>query len=454
MISYLAVTLLVLITVDLLALVYLTQASLQERKQTLTDHAQVVAGVSARYMMKGHQYLEYIAQDYGREVDSRVMILDSAGTVLQDSFYEREVIGASLAARPEVAAALAGRTAVEMESVDGVGRTLYAAAPVLDQGTVAGAVLVAHEVESIWTSLEPVRRVLLMVSGAALLVAAAVGVILANSLARPVTMLTAGVRAVEAGDLSRQVPVVGRDELARLAEAFNGMTARLARVEQSRRAFVADAAHELRTPLAALKALVEPLLSGAVPDRAEQAEFLREIGREVDRLAALADDLLTLSQLEGGHPLERSPVDLTSLLEGVRARLLPLARESGVELRLASPAGLTAPADRLKLERAVYNLAHNAITYGHSGGVVDLAAEPAPGGVRITVADRGPGIPPEELPRLFERFHRLERSRSRQRGGAGLGLAITREIIQGHGGQIAVESRPGEGTRFVVQIPA
>lgn len=248
--------------------------------------------------------------------------------------------------------------------------------------------------------------------------------------------------------------MTGRDELARLAAAFNAMSARLARLEDSRRAFVANAAHELRTPLAALKALAEPLLSGAVPDPAEQAEFLQEMVREVDRLAELAADLLTLSELEAGRPLRPAPLVAAGLLGAVRTRLLPLARAKGVTLTPDAPPDLTLTADALRIERAVYNVVHNAITFSSQGGAVSISAREAGGEVAIAVADQGPGIPEAELPHLFERFHRVEPSRSRDRGGSGLGLAIAREIAQAHGGRIRVMSKEGEGTRVVLQLPA
>lgn len=458
--SYLAITLLAVATADVLALTALTRSALAERRETLVGHGRVVAGVSARYMLKGHDYLESIARDYGQQAGVRVLILDGQGQVLRDSFYDPAVLGANLANRPEVAAALRGQAATRMEAVPGVGRTLYAAVPVRDLGQVVGAVLVAQSVEPVFAHLAGIRRVLLLVSAAALALAAGAAWLLASSLAGPVATLTEAVRGIQAGDLSRRVPVTGEDELGRLAAAFNGMADQLARLEESRRAFIANAAHELRTPLAALRALTEPLLSGAVTSPEEQGEFLRDLGREVDRLADLAGDLLTLSELEAGRPLPKEPVHLAALVAGVVERLQPLARERGVHLALSGPAAtgleeeaLTVMADRRKLERAIYNLVHNGIQYNGPGGRVTVAVAPEPGAVRITVADTGPGIPPEDLPYIFDRFYRREPSRSRGHGGAGLGLAIAREIVESHLGAIQVESRPGEGTRFAVVLP-
>lgn len=454
LLSYLLVTLLVLGTVDVLAITYLERTALAERRDALAEQAAVVAGATRLYMVKGHDYLEYIAQDIGRLAGTRVIILDSRGVVLRDSFYDPSLLNASLAARPEVGAALAGAYATRLARVEGAGRTLYAAAPIPDdRGRVLGAVLVTASAEPALAELAPIGRTLLTVSLAALLVAAGVGWWLARSLTRPVVALTAAVRDVEAGNLTSRVAVGSQDELGRLAEAFNRMAERLSRLEASRQAFVADAAHELRTPLAGLKALVEPLLSGAVPPGPEQEAFLREIGREVDRMAELAADLLTLSELEAGRPLWPVETDIAELLDSVRARLEPLAQARAVSIRIDSPAALPAMAEPLKLGRAFYNLVHNAIVHSPPGESVTLSAARQGDRLAVTVADRGPGIPPEELGRIFDRFYRREPSRSRERGGAGLGLSIARQIVEAHGGRILVESVVGEGTRFVVEIP-
>lgn len=454
LISYLAITVLALSTVLVLALSYLERGALGQRRTALATHARVVAGVSTQYMLKGHDYLEYIARDYGIQAGARVLILDREGRALQDSFYDPEVVGSPFSGRPEVAAALKGSSTDRMVTVEGAGRTIFAAAPVLEQGRVVGAVLVAQLVEPVWAELAPVRRVLLFVSAAALALALVAGWFLANSLARPVSLVTSGVQAIANGDMTHRVPEVGADELGRLAQAFNSMSERLGRIEESRRAFVANAAHELRTPLSCLRALVEPLLSGAVTNPKEQAEFLGDIGREVDRLTDLAGDLLTLSELEAGRPLSLVTTDLHALLDRVRTRLLPMARKQEIEIRVSAPPDTTIRADLWKLERAVYNLVHNAVTFSPAGGSVHLTAEIQGGEIRISVVDQGPGIPQEDLPHIFERFYRSERSRSRERGGAGLGLAIASEILHGHGGQIRVESAAGEGTRFVAQLPS
>lgn len=451
--AFVAATLLVLGTVNGVALPALERLALRQREEVLADQARVVSGVSAHYIRKGHDFLENIAMEYSQQIRARVLFLDADGRVLRDSYFKRQMLGQDLSARPEVRDALAGLTTVRLEPVPGAGRTLYAAAPVTEGG-VAGAVLLAEDVEDLFALLARVRRLLLLASLGALAVAVAAGWIMATSLARPVTRLTAAVQEVAAGRLGARVPVAGRDELARLGAAFNAMAEQLDQLETSRRRFIADAAHELRTPLAGLRALVEPLLSGAITAPAQQADFLREIGSEVERLSALAEDLLTLSEMEADRPLNLGPVEAGALLARVADRLGPLARSRGVHLSIRCAPAMTLRVDGLKLERALDNLLHNAIEHAPEGSLVKVDAQRTPGGLRLAVQDQGPGIPPADLPHLFDRFYRADQARARRpRGGAGLGLAIVREIIQRHGGRVSAESTPGAGATFIVELP-
>lgn len=227
------------------------------------------------------------------------------------------------------------------------------------------------------------------------------------------------------------------------------------RLENVRRDFVANVSHELKTPVASIKGFVETLLDGAADDPADNRRFLEIVARQADRLAAIIEDLLALSRIEqseGSGSLPMEPRPLLTILEAAAEDCRPRAIERSIQLDVACPPDLTATVNGPLLEQAVINLVDNAIKYSEPGKTVWLSATREGGGL-IRVRDEGCGIAAEHLPRLFERFYRVDKARSRQQGGTGLGLAIVKHIVQAHGGTVGVESTPGVGTTFTLRLP-
>jgi len=234
------------------------------------------------------------------------------------------------------------------------------------------------------------------------------------------------------------------------------------RLENVRRDFVANVSHELKTPIASIKGFVETLLDGAADDPADNRRFLTIVARQVERLEAIIEDLLALSRIEqsegaGNLPLER--VHVLSVLTAAVADCQPRARDRSVALEVACDGAIEADLNPALLEQAVINLVDNAVKYSDAGDTIRVIAMEEPAGtdgprVRIAVRDEGCGIEAEHLPRLFERFYRVDRARSRQLGGTGLGLSIVKHIVQAHGGAVSVESTPGVGSTFTIDLPA
>jgi two-component system phosphate regulon sensor histidine kinase PhoR len=227
------------------------------------------------------------------------------------------------------------------------------------------------------------------------------------------------------------------------------------RYDDLRREFVANVSHELRTPLTLVKGYVETLAAGAWRDGREAPGFLRTIEANIDRLCRIVEDLLELSKLEsGGLIAQRRPVDLGALLAKVCETFRPLAERKGQALALGElRLDRAVEADPDLLERAISNLVDNAIKYTPERGRIRVDGESGPEGIRISVEDNGIGIPEPDLPRVFERFYRVDKSRSRDLGGTGLGLAIVKHVAQLHGGSVTVRSRLGRGSTFTVQLP-
>jgi two-component system phosphate regulon sensor histidine kinase PhoR len=225
------------------------------------------------------------------------------------------------------------------------------------------------------------------------------------------------------------------------------------RAAATRRDFVANASHELRTPVAAIRGAAETLLSGALEDPKAARSFVEIVHRQAERLSRLTQDLLDLSRLESRQwRFEVAPVDLDALTRTALELHGPAAREKGLALASAVPAGLAVLGDGRALEQVVVNLVDNAVKYTATGSVT-VGAAPQGADVVLTVADTGPGIEPHHLARLFERFYRVDPGRSREAGGTGLGLAIAKHLVQGMAGEITVQSG-AEGTRFTVRLPA
>ena len=297
----------------------------------------------------------------------------------------------------------------------------------------------------------------------AAVISLALGYTLARVMSQRVINLCVGARAVADGDLAARVPVDGRDELADLACEFNRMAGQLAtaaserdRLEDSRRELFASISHDLRTPLASLRAMIEALDDGLVVDPATTRRYLGTMRNQITHLNELIDDLFELAQLESGAvTLELIPISARDLISDTIEAMRPQAAQKGVALSGSVAAEVGAVlASPQKLERALYNLVSNAIRHTPAGGEVTLLVSSQPPGILFEVRDTGEGIAPADLPHVFERFYRGEKSRSRATGGAGLGLAITRGIVEAHGGTIEIASEPGHGTnvRFALQV--
>jgi two-component system phosphate regulon sensor histidine kinase PhoR len=230
---------------------------------------------------------------------------------------------------------------------------------------------------------------------------------------------------------------------------------RLEALERVRRDFVADISHELRTPLASVKAAAETLQGGAIEDRREAAVFLGILAKNTHRMEAILNDLTDLSLIEtGAIHLSPEAVELGSAVREAAAAVATRASAKQVSLKSVVPAGLLLQADRRRLDQVLLNLLDNAVKFNRAGGAVTVTAEPVDGMVRVVIDDTGPGIPPDALDRIFNRFYRLDRARSQDVPGTGLGLAIVKHLVRLQGGEIRAENNPGTGARFILELPS
>jgi len=292
--------------------------------------------------------------------------------------------------------------------------------------------------------------------------AMALGYFLSSALTDRIRLLDQAAKAIAAGDLDVRIPMRGQDEIALLARTFNQMAEQLQAVarqqrelETLRRDLIAWAGHDLQTPLASVQAVVEALADGVVEDPETAQRYLRTAQKDIRALSVLIDDLFQMAQLDaGGLPLERAENSLSDLISDTLESFSELATRQGVDLQGSVDVRVDPVAmDAQRIGRVLNNLVSNALQHTPTGGRVLVRASRQPQAVLVEVTDTGDGIRPEDLPFIFDRFYRGEKSRSRSTGGAGLGLAIAKGIVEAHGGQIGVESGT-QGTRFYFTIPA
>lgn len=299
---------------------------------------------------------------------------------------------------------------------------------------------------------EAVRTALIAALVVAIAVAIAVALAVSTRIAGPITRLAAGARRIAGGHYAERVPTAGEGEVADLAASFNAMTSSLEATEQRRLRLVGDVAHELRTPLATLDGYLEGLEDGVVEPEAGTWRLLR---LETARLNRMVGDLQDLWRAEAGDlPLRLEPVDVSAVARDAvdRAKAAPGSHEADV--RLEAPDGLLALVDRDRLAQILDNYLSNALRYAPEGSPVDVRVADRPGEIVVAVSDRGPGLTAEQRASVFERFYRIDPSRSRALGGAGIGLAIVRALAEAMRGRVWAESDgPGRGSTFFVAVP-
>jgi len=372
-----------------------------------------------------------VARSTGPLID-RVVILDSTGRVVADTG------GASLDEQhpPE---------------------HLQEAIPVEVNGEPVGAVLVGSMIEPVLNPadedfLRSVNLSILVTAITVGILALVLGSLLFRQITSPLRALSQAAEAIAAGQLGRRVKVETDDEIGRLAASFNRMAESLAQAEVQRRNVVADIAHELRTPLTVVQGNLEALLDGVYELNLEN---VAAIHRQSTLLSRLVADLRDLALADAGQlRLEWQLVDMSAIILQVNAGLETQAQEKGVTLQVDLPEALPPiKGDEQRLKQVLFNLISNALRHTPTGGTITTIGEAKEDRLLIRVRDTGDGIPPQDLPHIFDRFYRADRSRARATGGSGLGLTISKRIVEAHGGQIWVESWLGVGSTFAFSLP-
>jgi signal transduction histidine kinase len=447
LLSYLSITAFVLLIIEVPLGITFARAERDRLVAAVERDATVLATVVEDALEAGATSgLDPVAAGYQDRTSGRVVVVDRRGVTVADS--DPPAPGRrDLSTRPEIATALRGQHTAGFRSSATLGSDfLYVAVPVASQGLVYGAVRITYPTATVDAR---VRRVWLALAGVAvvvLAVVALVGFALARSTTRPMRDLEQATAVLARGELEARAPADrGPPEVRGLAAAFNDMAARLGRLLDTQRAFVADASHQLRTPLTALRLRLENL-EATIPPAA--AGDLQAAAAETGRLARLVDGLLTLARAEAA-PTRREVVDLATVVADRRAVWAPLAAEQDVELTFQPGPAAPVWAVPGALEQVLDNLLANALRSTPTGNQIELAIRQAGGWVELHVTDHGPGMPADQRQRAFDRFWRAP---SADPDGTGLGLAIVRQLLEASGGIAELRPNPGGGLDAVARL--
>lgn len=329
----------------------------------------------------------------------------------------------------------------------------YAAAPIVSGDTIIAVVCVYEYDSASGAMITSLKNNMLKLSAGLCVLAVAMSVVYSGTFTRRITKILKAIANVREGEYTYRINVKGRDELSQLAEEFNDLTTRLQDTEQKRRRFVADASHELKTPLASIRLLSDSIIESPDIDMDTVREFVTDIRDESERLSRITTQLLSLTRLDNNRMTVRKPIDCRETCEKVVRSLQPIAISNGIELHcdLEEKCFIMASSD--DLFEVVFNLGENAIKYNIKGGRVDIRLYREKDSVLITVDDTGIGIPAQDMPYIFDRFYRVDEARDREEGGSGLGLSIVKSTVERHGGMVKCKKNESGGMKFIVNFP-
>ena len=428
---------------------YLIRGYVVENKRTeMLVKSQTVAAVVGRRLTERLDVIDDL-------IGAQIWVVDQRGKVLAGDPPPRWGSRPFPENTPRIEALFAGTPQSWVRS--GRNQTdpaIIVAAPVPGAATPV-AVFLQTPITGVNQAIKAMDRILLLSLLDGTIAAAILGFFIARGLTRPIADISQAAARFAAGDYASRAAATGKSEVGDLGRTFNTMADALAKVEQNRREFLANVSHELKTPVASIQALAEALTDGVAAKPEQQRRYLDTIVDESRHIDRLIRDLLDLAQLEAGElSVVPEPLDLAAFLEAETTKYHHLLAPGDLSLRLdIAPGAPPVRADRGRLAQIMANLVSNAVRHSPPGGVIDIAVRPAGGRTAVTVSDRGPGIPPEDQPHIWDRFYRVDKARSRSHGGTGLGLAITKRLIQAMGGDITVRSTPGGGAAFTFTLP-
>jgi signal transduction histidine kinase len=453
--SYLAVIILVIGVLAAFLTHFFNNFYFEQEQQALLDMGEQVIG-QVLDCQTGKITVEQLADTVriaGSTSGSRIFVLEGENIHnLQDPNLDAKVSEES-DLLPDVRKILKGETVIKKKHYSSQlnAFVVFVGMPVITGENVSGMVLLFTPVAKINTALNQVYRIIWGTALFAFLLGGLVIFLTSRHLSRPLTTMKEAAAAIAEGDYSKEIAATNCDELDQLTASFNYMRERIQQVEKMRQELLANVSHELRTPLTSIRGFIQAILEGVVPE-GDQEKYLKIAREEVDRLTRLVQDLLDLARIKSGSiKLNKEPLDIGELAIKVATefRLIAAAKSITVE----TDEGLVISGDRDRIRQVMINLLSNAVKYTEQNGHIQIRVRREGGQAVLKVRDNGAGIPEAELEHIFDKFHRVDKSRDAATGGTGLGLAIVKELVELHNGSAAAWSAPGKGTEITIELP-
>lgn len=445
------ITSVVLLFLNLYASATTRDLLFQGKKEALEDKANMAASSFSGIDMLTRANVSEVMEQIGSMNATRIIITDQSGYVLYDSLKGTGQLG-KLALLPEIVQALEGNDVFFSRYSGGILES-RAAMPIMYYNLLIGSVyLMEYDTEQ-GSLIDSLQRNILTISVALEVIVLFFSLGFAKAFSRRMRQILESIHVIREGDYSKKVQVRGQDEVSLLGEEFNDLTDRLQESERIRRQFVADASHELKTPLASIKLLSDSILQNDM-DMGTVREFVGDIGSEADRLTRMSQKLLSLNKMDAQIQENMEIADIGQTAARVARMLEPMAALERIELCNKTETGNFVLIMEDDLYQIIFNLVENAIKYNKPGGSVTLDLTRQEDDLILTVADTGVGIPADAVPHIFDRFYRVDKARSRKAGGSGLGLSIVHDMVIRNFGAISVSENPEGGSLFTVVFPA
>ena len=426
----------------------------QRTRQASLSAEKLAASAAPFFAQADLEGLDEMLHAAAADEGGRILLIDKEGKIQYDTL---SLLEGTRTQAPEAIAVLTGQEvrAFGVHALaDSADYAALCAAPMVSVEGPIGAVLLSTPVDELRQAILAVEAQLMTVFIAVAAAALIAAFVFAISLTAPIKAMTSAIRRMGKGDLTARVKVHASGELKELADSYNAMAEKIENFDQSRSQFVQNASHELKTPLATMKLLLENLIYQPDMPAELRAEFMQDMNHEIDRLSGIITDLLTLTKMDSEETaIKHEKFDFTELCIGAVHALQPAAEKNRLTLTMDVAKDVTLQGDESKLGQVIYNLIDNAIKYTPEGGSVFVTMKADGRNAVFAVKDTGVGIPEEDAKHIFDRFYRVDKARSRETGGTGLGLSIVRQMVQLHRGEIKVDSVFGKGSTFTVTLP-